>query len=108
MGQKKWRDKYRKYFIILDVQTKVAHKVHSANVAFILKGYEALHLGFTGNLDSPFEEMNPSVSSKHSESQRSKSQKSWIARYILSEYIYIYLQELFYRNLASYTIFSRP
>lgn len=95
-------DKYRKYFIILEVQTQVAHRVHSAHVAFILKGYEALHPRFTGHLDSPFEEMDPSVSLQHSESQRSKSQKSWVARYILSEYIHVYLLELFYRVLASY------
>lgn len=57
--------------------------------------------GLTGLLYSPFEEMDPSVSLQHSESERSESQKSWVARYILNAQTHVYLSflEVFYRDL---------
>lgn len=45
--------------------------------------------------------MDPSVSLQHSESERSESQKRWVARYILNPQTHVYLSftELFYRDL---------
>lgn len=69
--------------MLKDFRFKTSRKV-SCRRGLSHKELSSLHPGLTGHLYSPFEEMDPSVSLQHSESERSKSQKGWVARYILN------------------------